>query len=83
MPDEHETTLRIRTSASAYCCECCPPERACAWACLQGAGVEEIVIGAALALEGVPGAAVTPGADPAHAAMWDSFNGPAAPATGV
>ena len=44
--------VRIRTIASEYQCEDCPPERVCAWGCIQGAGVEEIIIGAALALEG-------------------------------
>ncbi len=72
MLEDHNPTLRIRTTASAYQCECCPPERVCAWACLQGAGVEEIVIGASLALEGLPG-----GPDAAREALWDSFNAPA------
>ncbi len=66
---------RLRTTASAFKCDCCPPDRVCAWACLQGAGIEEIIIGAALALEGVPGRALAePGVEATSTALWDSFN---------
>lgn len=41
--------VRLLARASAYRCATCPPERVCAWACIQGAGMEDIVAGAALA----------------------------------
>jgi hypothetical protein len=66
---------RIRTTASRYQCDCCPPDRVCAWACVQGAGVMDIIAGASLALEGVPdgthAAPEPPGCDPA---LWDCYN---------
>lgn len=66
----------IRTMASQHCCDDCPPERVCAWGCVQGAGIEEAIIGAALALEGAPGVPFSPGSEPTRAALWDSFNPP-------
>ena len=70
------TTTRIRTTASQSCCDDCPPERVCAWGCVQGAGIEDAIIGAALALEGSPGVQFDPGSEPTRAALWDSFNPP-------
>lgn len=51
MSEQSKPTLTIRTTASAYRCQDCPPDRVCAWGCIQGAGVEEIIITASLALE--------------------------------
>ena len=50
MLPSHET--RLNTRASAYRCQDCPPDRVCAWACTQGANLEEIVAGAVLMEEG-------------------------------
>ena len=47
MADHMTHRVRIRTRASQYQCETCPSERVYAWACVQGAGIEEIVIGVA------------------------------------
>ncbi|HEC24365.1 MAG TPA: hypothetical protein ENI95_15785 [Chloroflexi bacterium] len=67
--------LRLRTRASPSRCRDCPPERVCAWACVQGAGIEDIVIGAVLALEGLSAPPALPeGAEPSRAALWESFN---------
>jgi hypothetical protein len=68
-------STRLRATASQYQCDNCPPDRVCAWACVQGAGMEEIVIGAALAIEGVPGGPYAdPAVEPTRDALWDSFN---------
>jgi hypothetical protein len=67
-------STRIRTVQSAWQCDCCPPERVCAWACLQGAGIEDIIIGAALALEGTGGTGMPRPADGAAPALWEVYN---------
>jgi hypothetical protein len=75
MSSEGRASIRILTAASQFRCDRCPPERVCAWGCLQGAGIEEIVIGAALVLENAPGPAWTDqGLLPSQEALWDSFN---------
>lgn len=77
MTNQEALLLRLRATASQYQCDCCPPDRVCAWACVQGAGVEEIIYSAILALEGIPGPELSePGGEPSHAALWDSFNAP-------
>ena len=68
--------VRVLTRASAIRCQSCPPERVCAWACVQGAGMEEIVVGAALA-ERL--AALQPEPRPedigfASAGIWECYN---------
>jgi hypothetical protein len=66
-----------RSSASSHQCDECPPERICAWACVQGAGLEEIVVGAMLALEGRTSPALLlcePDTQPITEAIWDSYN---------
>jgi len=45
-----ETTLKTRASAAQ--CADCPPDRVCAWSCVQGANREEIAGGAYLMSEG-------------------------------
>jgi len=71
--------LQFRATASAYQCAVCPPERVCAWSCVQGAGMEDIVMGAVLEAEGKlkPPPKAAPTYDPAEAsaaALWESFN---------
>ncbi|GEM_PF-2564474 len=66
-----------RSSASPHRCNECPPERICAWACVQGAGIEEIVVGAMLALEERISPApfpCEPETQPITEAIWDSYN---------
>lgn len=75
MPTIHEPSMRIRTRASECQCAQCPPERVCAWACAQGAGVEELVAGAALMLEGrLSPYLAEPGAEAVRDALWESYN---------
>ena len=68
--------VRLLSRASESRCAHCPPERVCAWACIQGAGVEDILIGAVLeqsqswALE-----RTEPGVEEIDPALWDAFNG--------
>jgi hypothetical protein len=63
--------------ASPHRCLECPPERICAWACVQGASVEEIVVGAMLTLEDRASPALPfhePDIQPITEAIWDSYN---------
>ena len=43
--------FRLQTRARACRCRDCPPDRVCAWDCVQGMNTADIVIGATLALE--------------------------------
>lgn len=73
MSDPTQPQIRIRTTASPAQCAACPPDRVCAWACVQGFSPEDVIIGASLALEGVPNyhPALT---DDSSDALWSSFN---------
>jgi hypothetical protein len=75
MTAQTEQPIRLLSRASESRCAHCPPERVCAWACIQGAGVEDILIGAVLeqsqswaldctALE----------SEEVEPALWDAFN---------
>lgn len=72
-PAQPDRTLRDRAAR----CALCPPDRVCAWCCEQGAGVEEILVGAVLATS--TGWALEPGrtsADEAVSrALWETYNG--------
>lgn len=75
MTDQSQPKTRLLTRASESRCRNCPPDRVCAWDCVQGAGQEDIVIGAVLEQSG--GWAwqpVEPGEEPARRALWESFN---------
>ncbi|GAB4471617.1 MAG: hypothetical protein Kow00124_08830 [Anaerolineae bacterium] len=70
-------TTRIKTVQDASACAHCPPDRVCAWACVQGTGISDIITGAALLFDGrlndpIPPA--DPGAEAAELALWESFN---------
>ncbi len=75
MTPKHDSPLRLLDRASGCRCANCPPKRVCAWACIQGASVEDILIGAVLeqsqdwALE-----PVAAGREAPHHALWESFN---------
>lgn len=73
MSDPKQPQIRIRTTASSWQCDACPPDRVCAWACVQGFSPEDVIIGASLALDGVPYASPPLDDDSAHA-LWSSFN---------
>lgn len=68
--------LRLKTRASEARCKNCPPDRVCAWDCVQGASYEDILIGAVLeqsqswALEDPAEA----GLEPMRNALWETFN---------
>ncbi len=66
----HVFNSRIRTTPCAAKCADCPPDRVCAWACQQGASMDDIVIGFILDLEGKLGHAPL---DPAAGGAQDSF----------
>lgn len=70
-------SLRLKRRASEARCAQCPPDRVCAWACIQGAGYADIVIGAMLEQSGgwAFQGADAPAPDPAARALWESFNG--------
>lgn len=66
-----------RSLVSPHQCHECPPERICAWACTQGACIEEIVVGTALALESPILSSLLlcePDVQPITEAVWDSYN---------
>ncbi|MEP0762121.1 MAG: hypothetical protein HRF48_05215 [Chloroflexota bacterium] len=66
---------RLLERASDCRCAHCPPERVCAWSCVQGLSPFDIVIGAALeqsdswALQ-----TPAPGQEAVHQALWETYN---------
>ncbi|NLF76003.1 MAG: hypothetical protein GX573_09915 [Chloroflexi bacterium] len=72
-PTERPTRLLCRASETR--CASCPPDRVCAWACVQGTSVEDIIIGAMLE-QGLDWALRTSDAEcaTAHQALWETFN---------
>lgn len=72
----HQPTQRLLARATASRCTQCPPDRVCAWACVQGMNVEDIVIGAMLergddwAFQPVTEAGQEANKD----ALWDVYN---------
>ncbi len=75
MTEETALPLRLRMTASRYQCDCCPPQRVCAWDCVQGAAVPDILYSAVLALEGTSSSmGRTQGNEPTHAALWECYN---------
>lgn len=76
MPPAPSCSRRLLQRASPTRCAHCPPDRVCAWACIQGAGYQDILIGAVLersrswALE-----RAEPGQDAVQQALWEMYNG--------
>ncbi|HML22625.1 MAG TPA: hypothetical protein PKD09_13315 [Aggregatilinea sp.] len=57
-------------------CRICPPERVCAWDCIQGANAEEIVINSLLEqrASSAPDIATPSGTDDTSRALWEVYN---------
>lgn len=76
MHHHSEQPFWLKTCASESACAHCPPDRVCAWACIQGTNCADIVTGAVLeqshnwALDDMP----EPGT-PVEPALWEMFNG--------
>jgi len=76
MPTDHPPRARLLARSSECRCENCPPDRVCAWACVQGTSYADIVIGAMLeesqswALQPPTEAAQ----DTVQQALWETFN---------
>ena len=75
-PPERDPPVRLMARTSAARCEICPPERVCAWACIQGAGLADIVAGAALAerLASLPAGPHAEDVDSVREELWESYN---------
>lgn len=77
MQQHRETPFQLKTRASDARCAHCPPERVCAWSCVQGMNNADIVTGAALeqsqtwALEH----GEAPDMQAAQQALWELYNG--------
>lgn len=72
-----EQPFRLKMRPSEACCAQCPPDRVCAWACVQGAGYPDIVVGAMLEQgeSWVLRDVVDPALEAINQALWESFNG--------
>jgi len=73
MTDEH--AIHLLNCMNESRCQNCSPDRVCAWDCIQGAGIEDILIGAVLE-QSLDWALFSeqPESQPVHQALWDSFN---------
>lgn len=72
-PIERQPRLLYRASESR--CASCPPDRVCAWACIQGTGVEDIVIGAMLEQsQNWTLRTSDPESATVQQALWDTYN---------
>lgn len=69
--------FHLKARATETMCATCPPDRVCAWGCVQGMNHADIVIGAAL--EQSSGWARThhddPGTLATQHALWELYNG--------
>ncbi len=52
-------------------CDCCPPERVCAWDCEQGQSMLEILMGEALAEQAR--LTLPDGSEPTRQALYDIY----------
>lgn len=76
MASPNEQSTRLLQRATDARCKHCPPERVCAWDCVQGAGFMDIVIGAML--EQQSNWALRPhdlGQEATREALMETFNG--------
>jgi len=74
-PHDPQPTLKARARES--CCAHCPPERVCAWSCVQGTSAADIVLGALLEQSDSWALRLPPeaGLEADRQALWESFNG--------
>ncbi len=68
-----DTTLKTRASSAQ--CASCPPDRVCAWACVQGANMEEVAAGAYLMAVGRLNPALPPVAPEIQTVEDEVFEG--------
>ena len=75
MTSQPQPPVRLLTRANECRCENCPPDRVCAWACVQGTNTADIVIGAVLE-QSLDWALEPTTAEPetTRQALWDTFN---------
>lgn len=69
---KNEQSARLLTRANECRCQNCPPDRVCAWACVQGAGTEDILIGAVL--EQSRSWALQASESTEQQVLWEMFN---------
>ncbi len=75
MTPKPQPSIRLLTHARESRCQNCPPDRVCAWACVQGTSQWDILVGAVLeqsrswALESSGTESNT-----AERALWETFN---------
>lgn len=73
--NQKTTNPRLLTRATASRCDNCPPDRVCAWGCVQGMNQADIVVGAWLEQSrSWAFQSETPAPDPALHAIMESFN---------
>ncbi|NDJ76027.1 MAG: hypothetical protein GYB65_07190 [Chloroflexi bacterium] len=72
-PEKNQPDYRLLTRMSESRCKDCPPDRVCAWGCIQGAGTADILIGAVLE-QSQSWATETTEPSPESQALWDTFN---------
>ncbi len=76
MSTDSQPARRLLTRASEERCKHCPPDRVCAWDCVQGAGITDIVIGAMLEQSDSWALRQAPADQGAvEQALWELFNG--------
>jgi hypothetical protein len=72
---EPQTEIHLKDRQSKCRCENYPPDRVCAWACVQGTNTEDILIGAMLEQNYTWAYQIEePELESAHEALWDTFN---------
>ena len=76
MPEKTQATVRPLTRMNEARCAQCPPERLCAWDCIQGASPMDMIIGAALE-QSDNWALHAPDAshETVSRALWEVYNG--------
>lgn len=75
MTPKSPLSIRLLTRANESRCQNCPPDRVCAWACVQGTSQRDILVGAVLE-QSRSWALESPGteSDTAEQGLWKAFN---------
>lgn len=70
-------SYQLKTRATEAMCANCPPDRVCAWGCVQGMNSADIVIGAALeqSIHWAREHESDPGTQATQQALWELYNG--------